>query len=81
MRQADLYIVIFGANVRICRRQGRALLARRDSSRATSAVPSRELCRSRMDANEKLLAESSLSKRVPAHVAAHGAIVSSCVYG
>ena len=69
------------ANTRSCRGQGRAPLARRDLGRATWAVASRELCRSRIDANEKPVAESNLSLRVPAHVAAQCAIVSGCVHG
>jgi hypothetical protein len=62
-------------------RQGRAPLARRDPGHATWAVASRELCQSKTDASEKPVAESNLSLRVPAHVAAQGAIVSGCVHG
>lgn len=45
------------------------------------AVASRELCRSRIDVNEKPVAQSNLSLRVPARVAAQGAIVPGCVHG
>lgn len=48
---------------------------------ATCAIASRELCRSKTDASEKPVAESNLSLRVLAHVAAQGAIVSGCLYG
>ena len=58
-----------------------AVPARRDLGHAAWAVASRELCRSRIDANEKPIAESNLSLRVPAHVAAQCAIVSGCVHG
>jgi pfkB family carbohydrate kinase len=61
-------------NARTCRGQGRTPPARRDFGRATCAVPSRELCRSRIDANEKPVAESNLSLRMPAHVAAQCAM-------
>lgn len=64
-----------------CRGQGRAPLARRDLGHATCAVASRELCQSRIDANKKPIAESNLSSRVPANVAAQCVIVSSCVHG
>ena len=76
-----LYIAPLEVNVLNCRGQGRAPLARRDLGHATRAVASRKLCRSRTDANEKPVAESNLSLRVPAHVAAQCAIVSGYVHG
>jgi hypothetical protein len=69
-----LYIAALGVNVLNCRGQGRTPSARRDFGHATWAVASRELCRSRIDDNEKPVAESNLSLRVPAHVAAQGAM-------
>jgi hypothetical protein len=68
-------------NARSCRGQGRAPLARRGFSHATGAVASRELCRSRIDGNEKPIAGSNLRLRVPARVAAQCVIVSGCVHG
>jgi hypothetical protein len=70
-----------GTGTLFCRGQGRAPLAWRDLGHATWAVASRELCWSRTDANEKPLAESNLSLRVPAPVASQYVIVSGCVHG
>jgi hypothetical protein len=65
----------------LIRGQGRAALARRNIGHATWTVASRELCRPRTDANEKPLAESNLSRRVPAPVASQYVIVSGCAHG
>jgi hypothetical protein len=68
-------------SARFCRGQGRTPPARQDFGHAAWAVASLELCRSRTDSNGKPIAESNLSLRVPAHIAAQYAIVSGCVHG
>ena len=67
-------IAAYVENSLFCRGQGRTPPARRDFGHAAWAVASRELCRSRIDANEKPVAESNLSLRVPVHVAAQCAM-------